>query len=189
MKACSLIAVLFVATLALGQGNPQLSQRGQNDNATYNNIVREVRHEIRMQPYYSIFDDISFKVNGTSVQLLGQVVNPTLKSDVENAVKKIEGVTSVDDQIEVLPPSPMDDRIRLATARTLANTPQLSKYFWSALPSIHIIVKSGHVRLTGVVDNDADKNIAGMKANGMPGTLGQVQNDLRVVGRRTESDE
>ncbi len=103
--------------------------------------------------------------------LLGQVTRPTLKSDAENVVKGIEGVEKVINEIEVLPPSPMDDRIRRATYRAIYGRPPLDRYALSAVPSIHIIVSSGKVTLTGVADNETDKNIAGLKANGVSGVF------------------
>ncbi len=143
-------------------------------------IAREVRHELLMLPYYSLFDDLRYKVNGTTVTLLGNVTNPTLKSDAENVVKRIEGVQNVENKINVLPPSPMDDRIRRATARAIFSHAGLSRYGWEAAPSIHIIVQGGHVTLLGVVDNQSDKNAAGLRANGVPGVF-SVDNQLQVA--------
>jgi hyperosmotically inducible protein len=107
------------------------------------------------------------------------VVRPTLKSDAGNVVKKIEGVTAVDNQIEVLPVSPNDDRLRIAVYRAIFSKPELQRYGMGAVPSIHIIVKNGNVTLVGVVDNAMDKNIAGIAANGVPGVF-KVTNDLQV---------
>lgn len=146
-------------------------------------VAREVRHQLVMMPYYGIFDDIGFTVNGSTVTLLGQVTRPTLKSDAENVTKRIEGVTNVVNRIEVLPLSPDDDRIRMAAYRAIYGDTSLStRYGYRALPSIHIIVKNGHLRLEGVVANEGDKNIAGIRANGVSGAF-SVQNDLRVEGR------
>jgi hyperosmotically inducible protein len=146
-------------------------------------LAREVRHELVMLPYYGIFDDLGFTVNGNTVTLLGQVTRPTLKSDAGNVVKRIEGVTNVVNNIEVLPLSPDDDRIRMATYRAIYGDPALSsRYGFHALPPIHIIVKNGHVRLEGVVANEGDKNIAGIRANGVPGAF-SVENDLKVEGK------
>jgi hyperosmotically inducible protein len=142
-------------------------------------ITREVRHELLLLPYYSVFDNLAYKVEGDTVTLLGQVARPSLKSDAENAVKKIEGVDKVVNNIEVLPVSPMDDRIRHAEFRKIYSFPPLSKYAWGAVPPIHIIVANGHVTLEGVVDSDADKNAAGIQANGVPGVF-SVTNNLRV---------
>jgi hyperosmotically inducible protein len=111
--------------------------------------------------------------------LLGQVVRPVTKSDAENALKRIEGVDHVDNQIEVLPPSPMDDGLRIRLYREIYGFPSLEKYALGVQKPIRIIVKSGHVTLEGVVDNDADKNTAGLRANGVPGIF-SVANNLRV---------
>jgi hyperosmotically inducible protein len=132
-----------------------------------------------MLPYFGVFDNIAYKVDGYTVTLLGQVVRPTLKSDAENVVKHIEGVEKVDNQIEVLPPSPMDDRLRVRLYRTIYGYPSLEKYALGVQKPIRIIVKNGNVTLEGVVDNEGDKNIAGIRANGVSGIF-SVTNNLRV---------
>jgi hyperosmotically inducible protein len=142
-------------------------------------LEREVRHELVMLPYYGVFDNLAYRVDGSKVTLLGEVTRPTLKSDAEAVVKKIEGVTSVDNRIEVLPLSPNDDRIRLAVYRAICRQATLSRYALQAVPPIHIIVKNGNVRLVGVVATEADKNMAGIRAKGVPGAF-SVTNDLRV---------
>jgi hyperosmotically inducible protein len=165
--ALTIAAAALVALPALaGTGN-------QKD------LSQQVRHELVMLPYYSIFDNIGYRVDGDAVTLYGQVVWPTLKSDAGNVVKRIEGVHRVDNQIEVLPLSPMDNRIRLATARAIYGYPTLQRYGMGALPPIHIIVKNGNVTLEGVVANEGDKNIANIRANGVPGVF-SVKNDLKV---------
>lgn len=151
---------------------------GQIPAQSEENIQRKVVHELRMLPYYSIFDDLSFKVDGDTVVLMGQVVNPVLKSDAASAVKHVEGVQRVVNNIEVLPVSNFDDRIRFAEYRAIYSSPGFERYY-SALPPIHIIVKNGHVTLTGVVADKFDKNVAGIRANGVPGVF-SVENDLRV---------
>ncbi len=149
-----------------------------NDSA----IAREVRHELVMLPYYGIFDDLAFRVNGSTVTLLGTVTNPVLKSDAENVTKHVEGVTQVVNNIEVLPLSPMDNQIRMAEYRAIYGDPALStRYGFRALPSIHIIVKNGHVTLEGVVASQADKNLVGIRANGVPNVF-SVTNNLQVEG-------
>jgi hyperosmotically inducible protein len=145
-----------------------------------NRITREVHHELVMLPYYGVFDNMSYRVDGSKVTLFGQVTRPTLKSAAGNVVKRIEGVTQVDNQIEVLPLSSMDDRIRLATYRAIYSKPQLQQYSMRAVPPIHIIVKNGNVTLEGVVSNEGDKNVAGIAANGVSGVF-KVTNNLRVV--------
>jgi hyperosmotically inducible protein len=143
-------------------------------------IAREVRHELLMLPYFGVFDNIEYRVDGDTVSLYGAVTRPALKSDVENAVKHIEGVGHVVNNVEVLPPSPMDDKLRIALFHAIYGYPALEKYaLWVQKP-IRIIVKNGHVTLEGVVDNETDKNLAGMRANGVPGVF-SVTNNLRVV--------
>jgi hyperosmotically inducible protein len=143
-------------------------------------IASQVRHQLLMLPYYGVFDDLAFRVDGPTVTLLGAVTRPTLKGDGERAVKRIEGVTKVINQIEVLPLSPIDDQIRLAEYRAIYGDPALStRYGYRALPSIHIIVKNGHVNLEGVVANKMDKDIVGIRANSVPGVF-SVTNDLQV---------
>lgn len=164
--------LLALATLGLAQ-DAQLSAKSEE------RIVKEVRHELLMLPYFGVFDYIAYKVTGSTVTLLGQVVRPSLKSDAENVVKKIEGVEKVDNQIEVLPPSPMDDRLRIQLFKAIYQDPALQKYELGVQKPIRIIVKNGRVTLEGVVDNETDKNLAGLRANGVPGVF-SVTNNLQV---------
>lgn len=143
-------------------------------------LVKEVRHQLAMLPYYTIFDDLGFRVEGSTVILEGAVTNPVLKSDAGNVVKNIEGVSNVQNNIQVLPVSPMDWQIRRAEARTIYGSPQIAdRYGYQALPSIHIIVKNGHVTLEGVVASQSDKNLIGVRANTVPNVF-SVQNNLEV---------
>jgi hyperosmotically inducible protein len=142
-------------------------------------IQKDVLHQLRMLPYYSIFDNLAFRVNGNEVELYGQVVRPVLKSDAEGVVKRVEGVLRVINNIEVLPLSNFDDRIRLAEYRAIYRHVGLDRYGFQPLPPIHIIVKNGNVTLTGVVANQMDRNVAGIQANGVSGAF-SVTNDLRV---------
>jgi hyperosmotically inducible protein len=145
-------------------------------------IAQEVRHQLVMLPYYGIFDDLAFRVEGSKVTLMGQVTRPTLKSDAGNVVKRVEGVTEVDNQIEVLPLSPMDDQVRMAEYRAIYGDSTIStRYGYRALASIHIMVKNGHVTLEGVVANQGDKNVIGIRANGVPNVF-SVTNNLQVEG-------
>jgi hyperosmotically inducible protein len=132
-----------------------------------------------MLPYYSVFDNLSFRVDGNNVVLMGQVTRPTLKSDAENVVKRIEGVERVQNEIEVLPLSPNDDRIRMAVYRAIYGEPTLNRYAQQAVPPIHIIVKNGNVSLEGVVANQTDKNLAAIRAKGVPGVF-SVSDHLQV---------
>jgi len=170
-----LVAIAAVALSGVGYA----ADRQNPSNKGLSSIEREVRHELVMLPYYGIFDNLSFRVDGGNVTLMGQVTRPALKSDAENAVKRIEGVEHVNNQIEVLPLSPNDDQIRMAAYRRIYSQPALSRYALSAVPSIHIIVKNGNVTLVGVVANEGDRNIAGIQANGIPGAF-SVTNDLQV---------
>lgn len=142
-------------------------------------LIKEVRHELVMLPYYGVFDNLAYRVDGAKVTLFGQVTNPVLKSDAEHVVKKIEGVELVDNQIEVLPLSPNDNRIRRAVYRAIFSKPPLERYQMGAVPPIHIIVKNGNVTLLGPVSSETDKNIAGIAANGVPGVF-SVTNNLTV---------
>jgi hyperosmotically inducible protein len=168
-----IVTLLALATLGFSQDRDQPSAKAQE------RITKEVRHELLMLPYFGVFDNIAFKVDGYTVTLLGQVARPSLKSDAENVVKHIEGVEKVDNQIEVLPTSPMDDRLRRQLYRAIYGYPALEKYALGVQKPIRIIVKNGHVALEGVVDNEGDKNFAGMRANGVPGIF-SVTNNLRV---------
>src|ERR1700739_2038548 len=158
----------------------QNTSHQRNEKKMQENLVKEVRHQLLLLPYYSVFDNLLFKVEGDKVTLLGQVVRPTLKSDAENAVKSIEGVASVNNQIEVLAVSPMDDQLRRAVYRAIYGDTVLSRYGMSALPSIHIIVKNGNVTLEGVVDSESDKNLANLRSSAVPNVF-SVTNNL-VVG-------
>ena len=152
----------------------------QNQNSPgYQRLVKEVRHELVMLPNLNVFDNLSFRVDGSTVTLMGQVTRPTLKSDAENVVKRIEGVEKVNNQIEVLPLSPNDDRIRRDVYVALARQPQLQKYFMQAVPPIRIIVKNGNVTLEGVVANKGDLDIAKITANGVSGVF-SVTNNLKA---------
>jgi hyperosmotically inducible protein len=154
--------------------SPAVSQKEQD------RITREVRHELLMLPRFGVFDNIAYRVDGYTVTLLGQVVRPITKSDAEGAVKHIEGVEKVDNQIEVLPLSPMDDGLRRRLFRAIYGYPGFEKYALGVQKPIRIIVKNGHVTLEGIVDNDGDKNLAGIRANGVPNVF-SVTNDLQVV--------
>jgi len=179
MRFRSLILVMgmsFLATLA----SPQDAQRDQPSAKAQERIIREVRHELLMLPYFGVFDYIAYKVDGYNVTLSGEVVRPTLKSDAENAVKHIEGVERVDNQIEILPPSPMDDGLRRRLFRAIYQYPPLQRYELGVQKPIRIIVKSGRLTLEGVVDSDADKNLVGLRANSVSGIF-SVTNNLQVA--------
>ena len=170
------VTVIAASILIPGAFAQNSGQRGRD------RLVKEVRHELVMLPFYGVFDNLAFRVDGGKVTLLGQVTRPTLKSSAENVVKSIESVESVDNQIEVLPLSPNDDRVRLATYRAIYGQTPLDRYALQAVPPIHIIVKNGNVTLEGVVANEGDKNMANIRANGVSGAF-KVVNNLQVEGK------
>lgn len=176
MRHCGVLSctVTVAALLAVAPGFSD--QKDSRDRATpgarnEDRVTREVRHELVMLPYYGVFDNLTYRVDGGTVTLMGQVRLPTLKSDAGNVVKRIEGVEKVDNQIQVLPVSPVDDRIRLAVYRTVFGQPPLDRYALQAVPPIHIIVDNGKVTLEGVVATQADKDMANVRANGVPGVF------------------
>jgi hyperosmotically inducible protein len=166
-----------------GTATPAQSKtRAEGVSTAEKNIAKQVRHELLMMPYYSVFDNFEYQVKGYTVILSGETIRPTLKSEAEARVKKIEGVEKVVNRIEVLPLSNHDDRIRRATYRAIFGSASLGRYAIQPVPPIHIIVKNGHVRLVGVVASEADKNIAYIQASGVPGAF-SVKNELRVERR------
>jgi hyperosmotically inducible periplasmic protein len=167
------IGGLTLAAAALVNAAEKSMIRGED------RIVHEIRHELLMLPYYNVFDNLAYRVDGTTVTLFGQVTRPTLKSDAENVVRKIEGVENVKNEIEVLPASPNDDEIRRATYRAIYSQAGLQLYSVRSIPPIHIIVKNGNVTLEGVVANETDKSLANMAARGVSGVF-SVTNNLRV---------
>jgi osmotically-inducible protein OsmY len=167
------VVILAIALAPFARAQQPVSNRAEQ------RIINDVRHEILMLPYYNVFDNIMYKVEGYNVTLMGQVTRPVLKSTAGNVVKRIEGVERVDNQIEVLPTSGMDDQLRLRLFRAIYGYPALQRYALSVQKPIRIIVKNGHVTLEGIVDNEADKNMANIRANGVPGVF-SVKNNLRV---------
>lgn len=171
---------IAAAVVTLGCGLALAQRSSESSGRTVERVTKEVRHELLLLPNLGVFDHLAFKVDGYSVTLLGTVTRPTLKSDAENVVKGIEGVEKVDNQIEVLPPSPMDDGLRVQLFQAIYGYAPLQRYALSVNKPIQIIVKSGHVTLEGVVDSEADKNAAGIRANGVPGIF-SVDNNLTVT--------
>ena len=168
------LAVLITATSLFAQDQREISPKAQE------RIQKEVRHELLMLPHLNVFDNLAYKVDGYNVTLFGQVTQPIDKSDAENAVKRIEGVEKVDNQIEVLPPSPSDDRLRRRLYVAIYGYPSLQRYALPVVKPIRIIVKNSHVTLEGVVDNQGDKNTAGIRASGVSGSF-SVTNNLVVA--------
>lgn len=182
----SLVFAIILAMLTLSLGAQDNRQAGALSQKGIDRIVREVHHELVMLPFYGVFDNLAYKVDpdGT-VTLMGQVARPTLKSDAENVVKHIEGVEKVVNNIEVLPTSFNDDRIRRGVYRAIYGNSVLSQYQLRAVPPIHIIVKGGHVTLEGVVARAMEKQVAGIQANGVSGVF-SVTNNLRVEEKETK---
>jgi hyperosmotically inducible protein len=177
--------LLLLVAVSIGLASSINGYAGQDGLASSSNpaearIQKEVRHELLMLPYFGVFDNIAFQVSGNTVTLLGQVTRPTLKSDAENTLKHIEGVDHVDNKIEVLPPSPMDDQLRISLYRSIYGFGPMEKYALGVQKPIRIIVKSGHVMLEGVVDNETDRNMAALRAKTVSGTF-EVTNNLHVV--------
>jgi hyperosmotically inducible periplasmic protein len=178
-KCCVVVSGLAVAAFAYSQGGAANRIEIQPETSAQNSVTREVRHELMLLPYYGVFDNLAFRVDGSTVTLLGQVVNPVTKDDVGRAVKGIEGVNRVNNQIKVLPLSPIDNQIRRAEFRAVYSSPGFEKYAYQAVPPIHIVVENGHVTLEGVVGSGMDKILAGTRANTVPGVF-SVTNNLRV---------
>jgi osmotically-inducible protein OsmY len=179
--ALTLVATLAVApmtgwTKTSGLPRSMGPQTAKDAAITTDWLQNKVRHELVMLPYYSVFDHITYKVDGDRVELAGQVQRPTLKSDAARVVQQIEGVSLVTNNIEVLPLSPNDDRIRLGVYRAIYGSSALSRFSLQPVPPIHIIVKNGHVTLEGVAANEMDKNIANIRAHSVPGVFSIAQN-------------
>jgi len=188
----AIIAVLLVAS---GLAENPNNQKKDHNNAFVSGPVSEsqmahqIRHELLMLPYYSIFDDLAFQLNGSVVTLEGACPPEPpwdIKSDAENVVKKVPGVTEVINNIRVLPLSPMDWQIRRAEARAIYGLPEIGmRYGYQALPSIHIIVDNGHVTLEGVVDNQFDDTLIRTRANTVPYVF-SVTDDLIILNKNQQ---
>lgn len=184
MLPVALLSALAVAGLVQAQVGP--TRRGTARFEQW--VSQEVNHQLVMLPWYSVFDNLQYKVKGSEVTLQGQVVQPTTKSDAEKRVKAIEGVTRVINNIEVLPLSPNDDQIRRAEYRALFGDPVLEKYSMGSVQPVHIVVRNGHVTLEGSVLNEGHKSLAGVRANGVPGVF-SVTNNLRIENSKTQAEE
>jgi hyperosmotically inducible periplasmic protein len=188
LAALLLWTLIFATGLSLSATSSSAaapaSNRNQPPSAAQNSeawLANQVRHQLVMLPWYSVFDNLEYSVQGNKVVLAGQVVRPVLKDEAASAVKHIEGVEEVDNQIEVLPVSNFDDQIRRAELREIYSFPSLQRYGLGTIPGIHIIVRNGHVTLEGMVDNQTDKNLAGLRANSVPNVF-SVTNNLRLQG-------
>ena len=179
------MAIISLLALALGAAgkNPPHNDVFTAGPADETQLAQKIRHELLMLPYYSIFDDLSFKIDGSVVTLEGACPPEPpydIHKDAENVVKRIAGVTQVVNNIKVLPPAPLDQEARVRVYRAIANTGSLSQYFWQAAPSIHIIVQGQRVTLKGYVHSETDQNLATIAARGVPDIF-EVTNELRVV--------
>jgi osmotically-inducible protein OsmY len=177
---CQFLLVLCLLAPASSQSAHSAQQKKTFSPRAQERIIREVRHNLLMLPNYGgAFDHIAFRLNGYDVILLGQVVHATLEDDAARAIKHIEGVERVENRIEILPPSPGDDRLRQALFRAIYGYPSLQHYGVGSNRPIQIVVRNGHVTLEGVVSNQADKNVAGIQANSVPGAF-SVTNNLML---------
>lgn len=176
---CAATSAAGVAQNSGGNSDAAAQQAATGSQRMQDRISREVFHELVMLPQLTIFDNLQYKVDGSKVTLTGQVENAVLKDSAEKVVKKIEGVESVNNQIEILPTSSNDDRIRRQVARAIFNDERLFRYSMGSVPPIHIIVKNGHVTLEGIVNSQADKDAANIRASGVPGVF-SVENHLQV---------
>ena len=180
------MSLLFVAPVAVVVASgavavpSQENQHQRSEEKYRERLAKQVRHELVMLPWYSVFDNLAFRIDRDKVTLLGQVTRPVLKSDAEAVVKRIEGVASVKNDIEVLPLSPMDDQLRRAEFRAIYGETGMQRYANQPIPAIHIIVKNGNVTLEGVVDNEMDRNLANLRANEVPNVF-SVKNNLVVA--------
>lgn len=174
----------FMLAAMLAGGTMMASDVKPNGPLNGDEITAKIIHQIRMYPYYSIWDNINVQVREGQVELLGQVSQPFKKADLGRLLQHVPGVTGVNNELQVLPLSPFDDRLRVQVARAVYGDPTLSRYAMGALPSIHVIVDNGHVTLEGVVNNDMEKQVAGMRASAAGLSLGQVTNNLRVENPR-----
>jgi hyperosmotically inducible protein len=170
---------LTLASVLTALSIPGFLAAKSKDNQRYD-LADKVRHELVMLPYFSVFDNLTYRVDGNTVTLSGEVTRPVLKSDAERAVKHVEGVAQVVNRIDVLPLSPFDSQIRRAEYRAIFGYSSLYRYALGTIPSIHIIVDRGHVTLEGVVGSETDKNLAGIRANGVSGVF-SVTNNLQVA--------
>jgi hyperosmotically inducible periplasmic protein len=170
------VAFFIAATTAMAASN-----KTSKDDVNFH-TANQVRKSILKLPYYGVFDNIAFSINGDTVTLYGQVVRPTTKSEAARRVAKIEGVDRVVNKIEVLPLSNFDDAIRARTYRAVFSKGGLYRYAAGTNPSVHIIVRNGRVTLEGIVANQGDRNLAYLAANSVPGVF-SVTNNLEVERR------
>jgi hyperosmotically inducible protein len=164
------LTIIFIAAIGATAGSARQDAKTQRgESPARQNLLKEVRHQLQLLPYYSVFDYLSYRIDGD-----------TVKSDAASAVREIEGITGVVNNIEVLPVSPTDDELRRALYRALYNDTALARYAYTAVPAVHIIVKNGNVTLEGIVDSESDKNLANSRANAVPNVF-SMKNNLTVA--------
>jgi hyperosmotically inducible protein len=179
MRNGNWLGAILAAGVALAVPAAMYASTG-GDTTLENTLESKVRRQLVALPYYNVFDRLSFRVDNGTVILSGQVTEPVVKDDAERLVKRLEGVKSVRNEIETLPLSSFDNQIRLNTYRAIYGYGPLQRYGGGSQASIHIIVKNGNITLAGVVSNDADRTLAYVRANGVPGVF-SVTNGLRVA--------
>lgn len=178
--------ITLVALLAMAAPAAFAAPAANDEGFSQEQLGKKVRHELVTLPYYGVWDNLAYKIEGNTVTLYGQVVRPSTRSDAEQRVNRIQGVEQVINNIEVLPLSSFDDAVRVRTYRALVRSGGLYRYMMGTNPSIHIIVNRGQVSLEGVVSNKGDKQLANIVARGVPGAF-SVVNNLHVEGERGEA--
>ena len=178
------VGAFMIAALSLSLALPQASAQDRRNSPDRSDIQKRIRKELVTLPWYGVFDNLAYQIDGGTVTLYGQVVRPSTRSDAERRVARINGVTRVVNNIRVLPLSSFDDSIRRRAYREIANKGGLYRYFLGADPSIHIVVDRGHITLEGVVSNKGDATLAYMAARSVPGAF-SVTNNLRTESRRS----
>lgn len=182
MKNIHKFFALFLAITALSLAT--VNAQSFSDSGTKQSIGRQVEKKILRLPRYEVFDHIGYSVQGDTVTLYGKVLNAINKSDAEASVKRIPGITSVVNNIEVLPPSGFDDSIRTALYRRISNWGSLSRYLWTVNPSVRLIVDRGRVSLEGFVANKGDYDAMNVVAHGVPGAF-EVTNNLKIDSEKS----
>ena len=167
--------MICAAAPSIGAGQAKKTAAKSEENT----LEHEIRHQLRVLPYYSVFDYIAFTLEGSKVTLTGYVLRPHLRTDAEHAVGSIEGASTVSNLIQVLPKSSTDDALRRSVYRAIFEDSELQQYAVSDVPTIHIIVKEGAVALEGSVENEGDKRLAGARASGVSG-VSSVSDNLGV---------
>jgi len=179
MKAIKAVIIGFIGAIILAAATAVAQPMTSKYAPSSSQLEKKIRKELVTLPYYGVFDNLAFGVNGGTVTLYGQVVRPTTRDDAEHRVAHLAGVNRVINKIEVLPLSPFDESLRRRVYRAVFSTAGLSRYAMGANPSIHIVVDRGHVTLEGVVANQADAQLAYMAARSVPGSF-SVKNNLMV---------